>query len=168
VLASLGGTTLDHEVDYNEAKEGPMTTLPAELRREIEKAGDTPVRIEDPETHAAYVLMKAEVYERIKPSFDSEDATAEQVPEGIRRSREAFLRDLPVLLARKRWHGRWVLYHGDEQIRIARRPDKLLRECVKRQLRNDAFYLGVIGSHASEPEEIERSFFEFEEFEPGL
>jgi hypothetical protein len=39
----------------------PMTTLSAELRQEIEKAGDTPVRIEDPETHTAYVLMKAEV-----------------------------------------------------------------------------------------------------------
>jgi hypothetical protein len=154
------------DVDYNEAMEVPMTTLTAELRREIEKAGDAPVRIEDPETHAAYVLMKAEVYDRIKPSLGGNDATTEQVPEGIRRSKEAFMRDLPSLLARKRWHGRWVLYHGDEQVRIARRPDKLLRECVKRRLRNDEFYLGVIGPHAAEPEEIERSFYEFEEFEP--
>ncbi len=45
-----------------------MTTLTAELRQEIEKAGDVLVRIEDPETHASYVLLKAEVYERIKPA----------------------------------------------------------------------------------------------------
>ena len=86
-----------------------MTTLSAELRQEIEKAGDAPVRIEDPETHSAYVLLKAEVYERIVPRLVGEDASTEQIPEGIRRSKEAFLRDLPDLLTRKRWHGRWVL-----------------------------------------------------------
>jgi hypothetical protein len=164
--ASLRGHTLGDEVDYTKAMEAPMTTLTAELRREIEKAGDTLVRIEDPETRAAYVLMKAEIYERIKPSLGGELATTEQVPEGIRRSKEAFLRDLPNLLARKRWHGRWVLYHGDEQVRIAKRPDKLLRECSKRGIRDDEFYLGVIDPHPSEPDEIERSFFEFDEVEP--
>jgi hypothetical protein len=42
----------------------------------------------------------------------------------------------------------------------------LLRECSKRGLRNDEFYLGMIESHPLEAEEMERSFFEFEEFEP--
>ena len=37
-----------------------------EQRHEIEQAGA--IRIEDPETHSAYVILKAEVYERIKPS----------------------------------------------------------------------------------------------------
>ena len=67
-----------------------MITLTAELRQEIEKAGDAPVRIEDPETRAAYVLMKAEIYERIQPSLGGEAATTEQVPEGIRRSKRSF------------------------------------------------------------------------------
>ena len=44
-----------------------MTTLTAELRQEIEKAGDEPVRIEDPETHTTYVLLRAEVYDQLKP-----------------------------------------------------------------------------------------------------
>jgi hypothetical protein len=147
-------------------KEAIMPTLPAELRQQIEEAGDDPVRIEDPETHTAYVLLKAEVYDRIKPLLGSEHMVTDQVPEGIRRSKEAFLRDLPDLLTRKRWHRRWVLYHGDEQIGIARKPQKLLRECVKRGLKDDDYYLGVIEPHLPEPEEIERSCFEFEEFEP--
>jgi len=143
-----------------------MPNLTAELRQEIEKAGDDPVRIEDPETHAEYVLLKAEVYDRIKPFLGSEDVTTDQIPEGIRRSKEAFLRDLPKLLTRKRLQRRWVLYHGEDQIGISRNPQKLLRECTKRGLRNDEFYLGVIEPHSAEPEEIEHSFFEFDEFEP--
>jgi hypothetical protein len=42
-------------------REAVMTALTAEQRQEIEKAGDEPVRLEDPETHASYVLLKAEV-----------------------------------------------------------------------------------------------------------
>ena len=146
-----------------------MPTLSAELRQEIEKAGDDPVRIEDPETHTAYVLLKAEVYDRIKPVPAQADWTTQPVPEGIRRAKEAFLRDLPMLLARKRLHGRWVLYHGDEQVRISRRTDKLLRECDKRGLAEDDYYLGWIGPHSTDPEddEIEHSFFEFDDCEPG-
>ena len=126
----------------------------------------TPVRLEDPETHTAYVLLKAEEYDRLNPGLRSENVPTEQVPEGIRRSKEAFLRELPDLLRRKRLLYRWVLYYGDKQIGISRRADKLLRKCGKLGLRNDEFYLGVIEPHSPEPEEIEHSFFEFEEIEP--
>ncbi len=143
-----------------------MSNLNAELRQEIEKAGGNPVRLEDPETNTAYVLLKAEEYDRLRPNRGSENAPPDQVPEGIRRSREAFLRDLPKLLARKRLHGRWVVYHGNVQIGIGRRPDKLFRECSKLGLRSDEIYLGVIEPHTPEPAEIEHSFFEFEGFEP--
>jgi len=145
-----------------------MPTLSAELRQEIEKAGDSPVRIEDPETRTAYVLLKAELYDRIKPVLPSQERTIQEVPEGIRRAREAFLRDLPMLLTRKRLHGRWVLYHGDKQIRISRRTDKLLRECDKRGLAEDDYYLGWIGPHSTDldDDEIEHSFFEFDDCEP--
>jgi hypothetical protein len=143
-----------------------MPTLSAELRREIEKAGGNPIRLEDPETNRAYVLLKAEEYDRLQPHPDCDNVPTEQVPEGIRRSKEAFLRDLPSLLARQRLHRRWVLYHGNVQIGIARRPDKLLRKCIELGVRNDEFYLGVIEPHSQEPEQIEHSFLEFEEFEP--
>ena len=142
-----------------------MPTLTAELRQEIAKAGGNPVRLEDPETNTAYVLLRAEEYDRLKPGLGSENVPTDQVPEGIRRSKEAFLRDLPKLLARKRLHGRWVIYHGSVQIGISRRPDKLLRKCAKLGLRNDEFYLGVIEPHSPEPEEIEHSFLEFEDSE---
>jgi hypothetical protein len=143
-----------------------MPSLSAELRKEIEKAGDDPVRIEDPETQTSYVLMKADVYERITLPLASDRLATERVPQGIVRSKEAFLRDLPSLLARKKWHRRWALYRDAEQIGIAKRPDKLLRECAKRGMRHDEYYIGVIEPHSPEPEEIERSLFEYEEAEP--
>ena len=145
-----------------------MTTLTAEQRQEIEKAGDEPVRIEDPETHTTYVLLKAEVYDQIKPSPRYENPLAKQVPEGIRRSKEAFLRDLPELLTRKRLRGRWVLYHGDKQVGIFRNPQKMLQEAEKLGLRIDEYYSDVITPQPSEPDdEIEHSFVEFEEDEPN-
>src|SRR5207244_3656064 len=121
-----------------------MTTLTAEQRREIEKAGDEPVRIEDPETHATYVLLKAEVFDQIKPPPRYENSLANQVPDGIRRSKEAFLRDLPELLTRKRLRGRWALYRGDERIGIFRNPQRMLRKVDKLSLKIDEYYSNVI------------------------
>ncbi len=144
-----------------------MTTLTPELKQEIEKAGGNPVRLEDPETHAAYVLLKAEEYDRLKPDTRCENPPTEQIPERIRQSKEAFLGDLPRLLARKRLRGQWVIYHGSVQVGISRRPDKLFRECSKRGLRSDEVYVGVIEPQPEEPEdEIEHSFFEYEDIEP--
>jgi hypothetical protein len=68
-------------------------TITPEQRYEIEQAGA--VRIEDPETHTAYVILKAEVYERMKPFLEN---GRDEIPEGIRQSQEAFFRDLPELL----------------------------------------------------------------------
>jgi hypothetical protein len=143
-----------------------MTTLTAELRQEIEKAGDEPVRIEDPETQTTYILIRADLYEQIKPGTRLENLAAYQVPEGIRRSEEAFLRDLPELLARKRLRGRWVLYHGDEQLGIWRSPQRMDRAIVKCGLRNDEYYTGVICPHEEE-DEIETGLFEYDEIEPN-
>ena len=49
---------------YNRDMEAPMTITP-ELKQALAQAGDDPVRVEDPETHAAYVVLKEEVYRRI-------------------------------------------------------------------------------------------------------
>jgi hypothetical protein len=143
-----------------------MTTLTTELRHEIQKAGDEPVRIEDPETGTTYVLIRAELYEPIAPSPRLENPDAYQVPEGIRRSKEAFLRDLPALMARKRLRGRWAVYHGDRQLGIWRNPQRMDRDLIKRGLKDDEYYAGVIRPHEEE-EEIEHSLMEFEEFEPS-
>jgi hypothetical protein len=53
-----------------------MTTITPEIRQAIEQAGDAPVQITDPETHAAYIIVKAEVYERMRAlceDFDVRD-----------------------------------------------------------------------------------------------
>jgi hypothetical protein len=140
-----------------------MAILTPELRQEIQESSGNPVRLEDPETHTAYVLLKAEEYDRLKPDARCDDGLNEQVPEGIRRSKEGFLRGLPGLLARKRLHGRWVIYHDNVQVGISRRGDKLLRKAHKIGLRSDQFYLGVVEPLSAEPEEIEHSFFELDE-----
>jgi hypothetical protein len=42
-----------------------MDMLTAELKRVVGQAGDAPVRLTDPETHRSYVIVSAEVYERL-------------------------------------------------------------------------------------------------------
>ena len=57
-----------------------MDMLTAELKRAVEQAGDSPIRLTDPETHRHYVLVSAEIYEKLL--LDDED----------RREQAAFLR----------------------------------------------------------------------------
>jgi hypothetical protein len=40
-------------------------TLTPELKEAVERAGDEPVRVEDLETHAAYLIVREDVYRRI-------------------------------------------------------------------------------------------------------
>lgn len=76
-------------------------------------------------------------------------------PPGVERSQAAFLRDLPGLLKNKK-HDRWfALYHGDTCLRIARSYENLLRECQRRGIQSNAFYIGIIRHHEPAPEEIE-------------
>ena len=51
-----------------------MATLTLEQRQEIQRAGEEPVRIADPETQTEYVILKADVYDRIRSLAD--DTTA--------------------------------------------------------------------------------------------
>jgi hypothetical protein len=146
-----------------------MVTLTVEQREEIRKAGDEPIRIEDPETHATYVLLRAEVYDGLRPPVAPEcgNLLNAEVPEGIRRAKEAFLRDLPELMSRKRFRDRWVVYHLEKRIGIWRNPRRMERIIVKLGLPEDEIYYGVIAPYPDEPEEVETSLFEFEEIEPG-
>jgi hypothetical protein len=125
-----------------------MTITPA-LRHAIEHSGA--VRIEDPETHAAYVILKAEVYERMKPLLENRH---DEIPEGIRRSQDAFFRDLPELLRDESLLGQCVAYRGDERIGIAPSDEPLLREINRRRIKDDEFDLFVIKPQNREPEEM--------------
>jgi hypothetical protein len=83
---------------YNRGGESTMSMigLTPEQRRLMEQAGDQPVRIEDPEMQQTYVLIRAEVYEQVRDLIEPRSDDKLVVPEGIRRSQEAFFRDLPT------------------------------------------------------------------------
>jgi hypothetical protein len=66
-----------HPLAYNWAKEGPVTTITSEIRQAIEQAGEQPVQLTDPETNSVYVIVRAELYERMRAlsdGFDIRDA----------------------------------------------------------------------------------------------
>lgn len=47
-----------------------MNTLTPEQRAVIEEAGDEPVRFEDPETHEIYVVLRQEVFRRLREAAE--------------------------------------------------------------------------------------------------
>jgi hypothetical protein len=55
-----------------------MTILPSELRKAILDAGDQPLAVLDPQTHERYVLLRAEVYERLQALFAQEPVSKEE------------------------------------------------------------------------------------------
>jgi len=55
-----------------------MTTLTPELRQAVELAGDQPVEFTDPQTNTAYVLLKADVYRRMREILEEEEDRREK------------------------------------------------------------------------------------------
>ncbi len=49
-----------------------MTILTPEQSREVHRAGDRPVEVEDPITRETYVLVKAAVYEKLRELVEVE------------------------------------------------------------------------------------------------
>ena len=135
-----------------------------EQRAAIEEG--RPVSIIDPLTHDAYVLIRAEDYERLggAPPRPAARRTAEISPMRL-RSMEAFWRDLPGLLETRRNRKKWAAYHGDERVAIARSEVDAYQECFRRGLQRGEFYVGKL---EADPEGIppwgtrqgEWSFFE--------
>jgi hypothetical protein len=54
-------------------KETSMIELTAEQRQELD--GPPPARARDPQTNETYVLVRADVYERLRTVLDGDDAT---------------------------------------------------------------------------------------------
>lgn len=50
-----------------------MIELTEQQRLEVRNACPKPVRITDPDTHEEYVVLKAELYERLKRLFEEVD-----------------------------------------------------------------------------------------------
>jgi hypothetical protein len=64
-----------------------MTILTPEQRQAIERAGDEPIRVEDPETKRTYVLISEEAYRRMQQPVDYDDG------DWTEEEREAQLRE---------------------------------------------------------------------------
>jgi hypothetical protein len=56
-------------------------TLTPELKEAVEKAGDEPVRVEDPETHIAYVVIKEDLFRKLRESVPESDLTLHEFEE---------------------------------------------------------------------------------------
>ena len=131
------------------------TGLTPEQRQLIEQAGTQPVRIEDPETQQSYVLIRADLYERVRVILEPRSVLDLEVPDGVRRSQEAFFRDLPTLLEDRKLRGKWVAYHGQERVKVGRSETEVLRECLRRGLQPDQYDVFVIRPQSPEPEEVD-------------
>ena len=96
---------------------------------------------------AAYVILKAEVYERMKRLLESRQ---DEIPAGICRSQDPFFRDLPERLKDESLFGQCVAYRGDERIGIAPSDEPLIREIsrsaiVRRSIGSD--FAALEGAH---------------------
>jgi hypothetical protein len=137
--------------------------LTEEQLRELQ--GPELARAVDPRTNATYVLLPADLYERLHPQLTGPTSSdrVPPMPPAAQRSRAAFLRDLPRLLADNQKHRRWVAYHEGECIAWGPSQRGLIRECVQRGLREEDCYIGMVVPHAAEPETVDPSLFEIGE-----
>jgi hypothetical protein len=97
---------------------------------------------------------------------DAVDPRYPNTPIGIVRSRDAFLRDLPALLANPKYD-RWsVAYCGDERIALAESLAEVTRACRNRAVRENECFIGCVFPHSNEEEEeVEFGLAEFEDDE---
>ncbi len=140
-----------------------MIELTPEQRQAVEQG--EPVRIVDETTQGAYVLMRAEVYERMGGVLHPRGGEVSPlIPPAMLRAQQAFWRDLPGLLKDRRNHRKWVAYHGDERVGLGKTSTELYQRCLKMGLRPGDFYIGRVRERPTppwEPTPIEESLFEF-------
>lgn len=142
-----------------------MIELSPEQRQAI--AQGEALRIVDPSTHDAYVLVRADAFERMvgsPPRLRHEPNP--EIPPMVLRSMRAFWRDLPSLLEVRRSRKKWAAYHGDERVTIARSEVDAYQECFRRGLKDEEIYVGIL---EADPDGIppwgtlegDRSLYEF-------
>jgi hypothetical protein len=128
-----------------------------------------PVTIPSPELGSDIVLLRREEFERLRQAVEpneqnslAHDAPTELAP-GVRRAKEAFLRDLPNLLPDRRFARRWALYHLEQRRFMAATKEEAVREALRLNLPDDEIYFARVSSHGEGPVEVDPSLFEFDE-----
>ena len=58
-------------------------TLSPDLKQAVEEAGDEPVRVEDSETHTAYVVIREDLYRKLREAIPESDWTLHEFEELI-------------------------------------------------------------------------------------
>ena len=120
-----------------------MIELDPEQRQAV--AHGEPVRIVDPMTHDAYVLVRADVYARLAGECERPETVPNpEIPPLVLQSQKAFWRNLPELLKIKRNRKKWAAYHGDERVAITRSDVDAYQECFRRGLKHEDFYVGKL------------------------
>jgi hypothetical protein len=142
-----------------------MIELTPEQCQALDRQNGEPARVVDPATRRAYVLLPAEDYDRLVGVVPppSEEVSSGISPQML-RSQQAFWRDLPSLLKSWRTRGKWVAYHGDERVGIARTGTELYQRCLGQGLQRGEFYVGKIEEHETAPwvpTPLEESLYEF-------
>jgi hypothetical protein len=136
--------------------------LTGEQRDQLKKQPNKAITVVDSDTKEVYVLMQTEMYRFLISQQPPNGKVVVDytvglppVPEGIRKSREAFLRDLPRLLEDKRFKEKWVLYRGEERLGVASTEKELIRKCKKLGLQPSEYWTDKVVYHQPEPEEID-------------
>jgi hypothetical protein len=132
-------------------------------QRQAAKHGE-PVWVVDQATQDAYVVLRADVFERMA---GLQHVPEQQPPPGIHpqllRSMQAYWRDLPALLPRRSRSRRFVAYHGDDRIGFGRTQTELARVCFRRGLQRGQFYVGLLEEREAPPwgsTPLEQSLYE--------
>ncbi len=123
-----------------------MIELNTEQRQAM--AQGQPVRIIDPLTHEAYVLVRSEEYARLAEAREPLGGQSHpKIPPMLLRSQQAFWRDLPGLLMDRRNHRKWAAYHGEDRVAITPSEVDAYQECLRRGLTRGEFYVGKLDAH---------------------
>ena len=75
-----------------------MTTITAEQKQAVDEAGDAPIELEDPQTGAANVLIRADVFRRLRKLIDDDEDLREQEAwsKVAHKARDEWARENPV------------------------------------------------------------------------
>jgi len=68
-------------------------------------------------------------------------SSLDEVPEGIRRARAAFIRDFPALIANRRTRGKYVCYHNEKCVAITKNYRAMIDEVNRQNIPEDAYLL---------------------------
>jgi hypothetical protein len=137
--------------------------LTEEQRRLVAAQPGQPINLLDPATDRLYVLIAQEQFHQVQDLIEAKESSPvqpptanETIPPGIRRSQEAYWRDLPELLQLKSRKRQWVAYHGDQRIGFGRTSAELYQECLQlHHLRQDEFYVDRLEPRSLPPWEAE-------------